>query len=117
MRQTISWFALMVLACGKNETRGIKTVFLVLMENHNWSTISASSSAAYINGTLVPAGGHAEQYFTPPGLHPSEPNYIWLEAGSNLGIFDDGDPAANHRTTTDHLVTQLSKAGISWKVY
>jgi hypothetical protein len=87
------------------------------MENHSWSTISASASAAYINGALVPAGGHAEQYFTPPSLHPSEPNYIWLEAGDNLGITDDSDPSANHKPITDHFVSQLEKAGISWKAY
>src|SRR3954471_12892632 len=66
---------------------GIQTVFLILMENHSWKTIKgAGASATYINGTLVPMGAHAEAYSTPPGNHPSEPNYIWLEAGDNLGI-------------------------------
>jgi hypothetical protein len=95
----------------------IDTVFIILMENHSWSTIKASKSAPYINNTLVPAGGHAEQFFTPPKLHPSEPNYIWLEAGDNLGITTDDDPAKNHKAVTDHLSTQLDKAQISWKAY
>ncbi len=95
----------------------IKTVFIILMENHSWSTIKASSSAPYINNTLVPAGGHAEQYFTPPNLHPSEPNYIWLEAGTNLGITTDDDPAQNHRSTTQHLATELQAANVPWKAY
>jgi hypothetical protein len=95
----------------------LKTVFIILMENHSWSTIQASKSAPYINDTLVKAGGHAEQYFTPKGLHPSEPNYIWLEAGTSFGIKDDADPAQNHQASTEHLVTQLQSAGISWKAY
>ncbi len=95
----------------------LQTVFIILMENHSWSTISGSSNANYINNTLVPMGGHATAYNTPKGNHPSEPNYIWLEAGDNLGITDDGDPSANHQSTTDHLVTQLQTANISWRVY
>ena len=95
----------------------LKTVFIILMENHGWASVNGSASAKYIKNTLVPAGGHAEQYFTPPGLHPSEPNYIWLEAGDNLGITNDADPSANHQATPDHLVTQLTKANISWKTY
>ena len=95
----------------------IQTVFLIMMENHSWSTISTDEHAVYLNGTLVPMGGHAENYSTPPGNHPSEPNYIWLEAGGNVGITTDDDPATNHKGVTDHLVTQLDAAGVSWKAY
>ena len=95
----------------------IRNVFLILMENHSWADIKGSASAPYINNTLLPMGARAEQYFTPTGLHPSEPNYIWLEAGDNLGITDDNDPSANHKATTDHLVTKLRAANVSWKSY
>jgi hypothetical protein len=95
----------------------IQTVFVVLLENHNWTNIKGNASAPYINGTLLPMGAHAENYVNLPGIHPSEPNYIWLESGDNLGITDDGLPSANHQATTDHLVTYLEKAGISWKAY
>src|SRR5918911_1034822 len=81
----------------------MSTVFLILMENHNWSQIKGNKSAPYLN-SLLSQGAHAEAYYNPPGLHPSEPNYIWLEAGDNLGIVDDADPSVNHRSTTDHLV-------------
>ena len=94
-----------------------KTVFLILMENHNWSDIKDSSSAPYINHTLLPQASYAEQYYNPPGIHPSEPNYLWLEAGTNFGVSDDANPDANHQNTTNHLVTLLNKAGISWKSY
>ncbi|MBA2287288.1 MAG: phosphoesterase, partial [Ktedonobacteraceae bacterium] len=96
---------------------GGRTVFLIMMENHNWSDIKNSPSAPYINKTVLPMASYAEQYYNPPGIHPSEPNYLWLEAGSNLGITDDADPNVNHQSTPLHLVTLLNTAGISWKSY
>ena len=95
----------------------ITTVFLILMENHNWSDIEQNPSAPYINKTLLPMASYAERYYNPPGIHPSEPNYLWLEAGTNFGITDDADPRANHQATHEHLVTLLSRAGISWTSY
>jgi len=95
----------------------IKTVFLIVMENHNWSDIINSPSAPYINNTLLPQASYALQYYNPSGLHPSEPNYIWLEAGTSLGITSDDPPKDNHQSTTDHLVAYLVKAGITWKSY
>ena len=95
----------------------IETVFIILLENHNWSQIKGSASAHYLNGTLLPMASRAEQYFNPPGMHPSEPNYLWLEAGTNFGIKNDGLPSANHQATTQHLTTLLEAAGISWKAY
>ncbi len=94
----------------------IKTVFIILEENYNWSDIT-SAAAPYMRNTLLPMGAHAEQYYNPPGIHPSEPNYIWLEAGGSLGITNDSDPVVNHQSTVNHLVTYLDKAGISWKSY
>lgn len=94
-----------------------KTVFLVMMENYNWSDIYGNSSAPYINKTLLPIASYTRQYYNPPGNHPSEPNYLWLEAGTNFGVSNDSDPYANHQTSTMHLVTLLHNAGISWKAY
>src|SRR5215831_14116288 len=73
----------------------IQTVFIILMENHNWTggarnaNIKGNKYAPYINNTPLPMASHAEQYFNPPGIHPSLPNYLWLEAGTNFGILDD----------------------------
>ena len=100
---------------GGSKTAGAR-VFLIMMENHNWGDIKGSASAPYINGLLT-TGAHAEQYFNPSKLHPSEPNYIWLEAGDNLGVFNDLPPSINHLSSKAHLVTQLEKAGRSWKAY
>jgi phospholipase C len=90
------------------------------MENHNWVDIKGSAAAPYINGLLATAA-HAEQYYSPPGNHPSEPNYIWLESGSNYGITTDNPPGTaageNQVNTTAHLVTQLEAAGRTWRSY
>lgn len=92
-------------------------VFIVLLENHNWSSIYGSSSAPYINNTLLPISSYTTQYYNPPGIHPSLPNYLWLEAGTNFGISNDNPPSVNHQSTTNHFATFLRNAGISWKTY
>lgn len=63
----------------------IKNVFLIAMENHNWAgdgflSIKGNTEAPYINKTLVPIGAHPSRYYNPPNLHPSLPNYLWLES-------------------------------------
>jgi phospholipase C len=88
-----------------------------MMENHNWSDIIKNKQAPYINKTLLPIASYAHQYRSLPGIHPSEPNYLWLEAGTNFGILDDKAPTTNHQATHDHLVTLLDQANISWKSY
>jgi len=93
------------------------TVFVIVMENHNWSSIKGSPDAPYINKTLLPMASYTDQYYNPAGIHPSEPNYLWLEAGTNFGITNDNLPSSNHQSTTNHFVTQLKKAGISWRTY
>ncbi|MBA3947521.1 MAG: hypothetical protein H0X37_23555 [Herpetosiphonaceae bacterium] len=95
----------------------MNTVFIIMLENHNWHDIYSNPSASYINNTLLPLASYAEQYRNPLGIHPSEPNYLWLEAGTNFGIADDVNPSRNHQSTTNHLVTLLDHAGISWKSY
>jgi PKD repeat protein len=95
----------------------IPTVFVILMENQNWASISGNAAAPYINYALLPLASHAEQYYNPPGNHPSLPNYLWLEAGTNFGITADEDPSVASQTTTNHLVTLLTNAGISWTSY
>jgi hypothetical protein len=96
------------------------TVFVIVMENQNWSSINGSSNAPFINSLLTNSqASFAKAYFNPPGNHPSEPNYLWIEAGTNFGIKNDNDPTntANQIFGQDHLVKQLGVKGISWKTY
>ena len=97
-------------------THHIKTVFIIVLENHDWASIKGNSSAPFLNA-LLSEGAHAEAYRGPEDVHPSGPNYIWLEAGDNLGIFDDDPPQSNHRTTPAHLTRQLDTAEIAWTSY
>lgn len=96
---------------------GVKTVFVIALENHDWSEFKGAANAPYINKTLLPLASYANHYYTPSGVYPSLPNYLWREAGTNFGIKNDDDPSSNHQSTTTHLVTQLKNAGISWKTY
>jgi|SRR5882724_11723714 len=88
-----------LVACSTHAT-GLgrtSTVFVILMENHNWSDIKGNPEAPYINHSLLPLASYAAHYFNPPGVHPSEPNYLWLEAGSNFSILNDDPPSTNHQ--------------------
>src|SRR5205807_2087086 len=76
------------LASGTTTTSTLPAVFLIVMENQNWSAIRGNASAPYINDALLPIASHAEEYYNPPGNHPSEPNYLWLEAGTSFGVAD-----------------------------
>jgi phospholipase C len=97
----------------------LQTVFIILMENKSWAEIKGSSSAPYLNTTLLPTSSYAGNYRGANGgnLHPSEPNYIWLEAGDNLGIYNDNDPDQNHQATDQHLVNLLEAQHIDWRSY
>jgi hypothetical protein len=128
-------FAIAIATQAQTQMSNVKHVFIILMENHNWKgdnsgaafgdpDIKGSPLAPYIN-SLIPLRAHAEQYFNPPGNHPSLPNYLWLEAGTNFGILNDNLPTRknghrlNGQTTTAHLVTQLVNhtPAVTWKAY
>jgi phosphatidylinositol-3-phosphatase len=122
-------FAMPVATQAQTQMSKVKHVFIILMENHNWTgdnsaasagdpDLKGSSSAPYIN-SLIPLRAHAEQYFNPPGNHPSLPNYLWLEGGTNFGVTADVLPSAGGQTTTQHLVTQLvnHSPAVTWKAY
>jgi PKD repeat protein len=95
----------------------VQTVFIILEENQNWASISGNAACPYINNGLLPNSSYALQYYNPPGNHPSLPNYLWLEAGTNFGVTADGDPSQYSQTSTNHLVTLLKNAGVSWTSY
>jgi len=142
--------AFIVTAAAADNGGPIKTVFVIAMENHNWTQpanqftgpiqqIFQNPNAPYINslvnGTnvasrqvafatnyrnvLATAGGNN------PHIHPSEPNYIWAEAGTNFTVNNDADPfvptgPTNQVQSQDnqlHLVRLLTQAGRTWRSY
>src|SRR6185436_14786871 len=119
--------SLALLCCGillapafqawSSQLTNIQTVFVIVMENVSWSAIKGSAAAPFINNTLLAAAAYCEQYYSPPGVASSLPDYFWLEGGTNFGITTGPEPASARISNTNHLVTQLLNAGISWKGY
>ena len=113
----------------------IQTVFVVALENHNFTQPSSVTSpqqllgntaAPFLNSLVTPGNPNAQftSYATDmtnvaPGIHPSEPNYIWQNGGSNFGVLSDADPSsgAGNIISARSLTGQLSAKGISWNSY
>ena len=118
-----------------HEDGRLGTIFVIAMENHNWTQPAGQASpqqifmnpnAPFINGLVSGTSGISDQvsYATNylnagVGIHPSEPSYIWAEAGTNFGVFNDADPCAsgNQQNTDQHLTAFLMKKHVSWKSY
>jgi hypothetical protein len=110
----------------------IKTVIVIAMENTDAKQIYGKTARApYINGTLMPIAARASNFNDPfQDLDvPSEPHYIWMEAGTNT--FDDHTFKSNRdalkskkkgKNSTDsknHLVAQMNSAAVpvTWMSY
>jgi hypothetical protein len=105
-------------SASKRADHALKTAFVIVMENKNWTSITGSPSAPFVNTSILPTAAMADNYRdNPKRVHPSEPNYIWMEAGDNLAIRDDDNPDENYRTTKKHLVSLLQAADVPWKSY
>ncbi len=95
----------------------IQTVFFIVLENQNWAAVKDSTNCPFINQVLLPQASYCEQYYNPPHLHPSLPNYLWLVSGTNFGITNNPLATRLQLKTTNHLAALLDEAGISWKTY
>ncbi len=103
-----------------------RTVIIIPMENKDSTEIYGDTTdAPYING-LIGSGGiaaHTTNFNDELALAlPSEPHYIWMEAGTNAFsdhtfTTDDDSSAANSTSSTEHLATQLNTAGRTWTAY
>jgi hypothetical protein len=162
----LGFLALLTLSTQKearadDDSRSVKTVFVIAMENHNWTQpanqfsgpiqqIFQNPNAPFINslvnGTAVTkvngnqvnisrqvayAANYRNVLATSggnnPHIHPSEPNYLWAEAGFNFNIFDDADPfspqggpTVNQVNALDnqlHLARLVTHAGKAWRSY
>jgi phosphatidylinositol-3-phosphatase len=99
----------------------IQHVFVIAMENHADSSIYGNSDAPFIQ-TLLAQGGRATNFVDKLPDDPSEPHYVWMEAGTNAftdHTFDgDGDPSSSNNTSSKkHLTTQINTAGKTWMSY
>jgi phosphatidylinositol-3-phosphatase len=124
----------------------IGNVFYIYMENHNWTQpngnvdpnstgieqLKGNPAAPFINSLIDPNSLMSTQVSytnncynvlaTPsgnnPDIHPSEPNYIWQEGGSNFGVFGDADPYLGGNVfDSPNISGLLQNIGLSWKSY
>src|SRR5947208_13361131 len=89
-------------------------VVLIVMENHEYSSIVGSSQAPYINGRLIRRGRLFTSYRAVS--HPSLPNYLAMTSGS-LGGKKGTDQVAAGEVVADNVFHQLSVAGLSWAAF
>ena len=102
-----------------------KVIFVIPMENQDQTKIIGNpTDAPYINKTLLMNYATASAYQDTLALNiPSEPHYVWMEAGTNkfsdpITFTTDADPSSSNSTKeTNHLVTQLENAKVSWMSY
>ena len=101
----------------------IRTVFVIPFENKaNTQIYGNTGDAPYINSLMTSVASHATMFRDELPTLPSEPHYVWMEAGTNhftdRTFTNDDDPSASNSTaSTDHLVTTLTAAGIPWMSY
>ncbi len=144
---------LLLTALHAQTVQRVGTIWYIMMENRNFTEneasggaqIYGSQAAPYINSLITPGNPNAAQtswctaYHNVlavssgggPSIHPSEPNYIWMEAGSNLGITNDNDPYGtglsvntmhtfmgnNPAYTGQNLCGLIQSAGLTWRAY
>jgi hypothetical protein len=88
-------------------------VVIVMEENHAYNEIIGDTTdAPYINNTLAAGGASFTNSFAIE--HPSEPNYLDLFSGSNLGVTSDSCPET---FSADNEGAQLIAAGDTFAGY
>ena len=85
-------------------------VFLVMEENHSYSSVIGSSSMPYLN-SLAKKYSLGTQYYA--NTHPSIGNYFMLSAGQ---MITNNDSYCS-TLTQDNVVRHLLTAGKTWKAY
>jgi hypothetical protein len=145
---SLSLLALLAAASAA-EAGQIGDVFVIALENHNFTQPSTYTStqpifgnpaAPFINSLITPGNpnsvdvSYASNYTNVPpqtagspsgagAVHPSEPNYIWSEAGQTApnGVRTDNDPSAANGnilpTSTPSLSAVLQSNGKTWTSY
>src|SRR5438105_3060062 len=87
-------------------------VFVVVEENHSYSSVVNNASMPYLN-SLIRRYGLATQYYA--NTHPSIGNYLMMTTGkiiTNNDAFSGTIPAYD-----DNIVKHLLSAGKTWKSY
>lgn len=86
-------------------------IFVIVMENTEYSGIIGNASAPYIN-SLASTYGLATQYYAVS--HPSLPNYLALTGGDTFGI---GSDCTDCFVNAPNLVDVLEAGHKTWRAY
>lgn len=89
----------------------LRRVALLMLENRSYEQVIGSRRAPYLNH-LAHRYALSTRFYAE--AHPSLPNYVALTGGSKLGFTHD---CATCATGAPNFVTQLDRAGISWRGY
>jgi hypothetical protein len=85
-------------------------VYVIILENREYSSIVGSSAAPYINSLIARYGQVTNLYAE---THPSEPNYVALTSGGLQGTNSDGA----YNLGVPNLFDQIEASGRTWHVY
>lgn len=88
-------------------------VFLVMEENHSYSSVIGNTAMPYLN-SLAQNYGLATQYYA--NTHPSIGNYFMLTTGQIL-TNDDSRTPSNFPVSADNIVRHFLNANVTWKSY
>jgi len=126
-----------LLAAGQAQAGApqVKHVFVIALENHNFTQpasytetgqLYGNPAASYINSLVTPGNANAAQVsyashynnvvYNGSTVHPSEPNYVWAEAGKP-GPLNDKDPYPANIVSGPNLSALIAASGKSWKSY
>ena len=113
----------------------IKHVFVIALENHNFTQpasynatgqLYGNAAAPFINSLVTPGNANAAQVsyashynnviYNGATVHPSEPNYVWAEAGKP-GPLNDKDPYPSNIVSGPSLSALIAASGQTWKSY
>lgn len=138
----VSLFALVIASSAHAQQIG--DVFYIALENHNFTQpggpgtgspqqLFGNAAAPYLNSLVTPGNPNAAQvsyasnyvnvFQGGTAVHPSEPNYVWMESGMAgpppSGPWNDNDPYPNNIVNAPNLSNLLqNKYGTSgWRSY
>ena len=134
MFKTIGVSLLAIAIASSARAQQIGDVFYIALENHNFtqpSTVPAGTpeqlfgnpAAPFLNSLVTPGNpnaadvSYASNYQNvSPGLHPSEPNYVYQVAGVT-GPLNDNDPYPNNIVNAPNLNQLMAAKGQTWRSY
>ena len=95
-------------------TLAIGHVFVVVMENQDFTDIYGRSKAKYVT-QLAEANAYANNYDAVE--HPSLGNYLDMTGGTSAGTSGDCSPSDSCHVTSANIVDEFEASGITWKGY